>query len=142
MSNAVAKVVFLQGQAWAKAPDGTMRALTVGSTLNDDEILMTGVGSKVELDSGNGEPLVINGGLSVGMSRDLFAATATEPDEALLSDASVQEALTVLEQGGDLLDELEETAAGNSGGGSGSDGGSSFVRLTRLMESTDAQSFE
>jgi len=142
MSNAVAKVAFLQGQAWAKAPDGTLRALTVGSTLNDDEILITAQGSKVELDSGNGELLAINGGLSVGVSRDLFASTATEPDEARLSDASVQEALTVLEQGGDLLDELEETAAGNSGGGSGSDGGSSFVRLSRLMESTDAQSFE
>ncbi len=140
MSNAVAKVSFLQGQAWAKTADGNWRALTVGSTLNDDEILVTAKGARVELDTGNGDPLVINGGLTVGMSRDLLAQTATETDEALLSDASVQEALTVLEQGGDLLEELEETAAGNTGGGSSE--GHSFVQLTRLIETTDSQSFD
>ena len=132
MSTAVAKVAFLQGQAWAKAPDGTLRALTVGSTLNDDDILVTAQGSRVELDVGNGELLVVNGGQEVGMSRDFLAETATDADEALLSDASVQEALTVLDQGGDLLDELEETAAGDNTSG-GSDG-SSFVRLARVVE--------
>ena len=140
MSNAVAKVSFLQGQAWAKTADGGLRALTVGSTLHDDEVLITAQGARIELDTGNGEPLVINGGLTLGMSRDLLAQTATDIDEALLSDASVQEALTVLEQGGDLLEELEETAAGNSGGGSGE--GHSFVQLTRLIETTDSQSFD
>ena len=141
MSNAVAKVSFLQGQAWAKAPDGTLRALTVGSTLNDDEILVTAQGARVELDVGTGEPLVVNGGAEVGMSRDFLAETATGADEALLSDASVQEALTVLEQGGDLLEELEETAAGNTGGGGGSEG-HDFVQLTRIIESTDPQAFD
>ncbi|MDR7090925.1 retention module-containing protein [Cellvibrio fibrivorans] len=141
MSNAVAKVSFLQGQAWAKAPDGTLRALTVGSTLNDDEILVTAEGARVELDVGSGEPLVVNGGAEVGMSRDFLADTATGPDEALLSDASVQEALTVLEQGGDLLEELEETAAGDAGGG-GSSEGHNFVQLTRVIESTDSQAFD
>lgn len=140
MSNAVAKVSFLQGQAWAKAPDGTLRALTVGSTLNDDEVLVTAQGARVELDVGNGEPLGVNGGMEVGMSRDFLADTATESDEALLSDASVQEALTVLEQGGDLLEELEETAAGNTGGG-GSEG-HDFVQLTRVIESTNPQAFD
>ena len=141
MSNAVAKVSFLQGQAWAKAPDGSLRALTVGSTLNDDEILVTAQGARVELDVGNGEPLVVNGGAEVGMSRDFNADTATGTDEALLSDASVQEALTVLEQGGDLLEELEETAAGDNGGG-GSNDGHSFVQLTRVIEQTGSQSFD
>jgi VCBS repeat-containing protein len=140
MSNAVAKVSFLQGQAWAKAPDGTLRVLTVGSTLNDDEVLVTAQGARVELDVGSGEPLVVNGGLEVGMSRDFHADTATAADEALLSDASVQEALTVLEQGGDLLEELEETAAGNTGGGGGSEG-HDFVQLTRIIEVTDPLAF-
>ncbi|MEN0039553.1 MAG: retention module-containing protein, partial [Cellvibrio sp.] len=140
MSNAVAKVSFLQGQAWAKAPDGSLRALTVGSTLNDDEILVTAQGARVELDVGNAEPLVVNGGQEVGMSRDFASDTATTPDEALLSDASVQEALTVLEQGGDLLEELEETAAGDNGGGGANDG-HSFVQLSRVIEQTGSQSY-
>jgi VCBS repeat-containing protein len=140
MSNAVAKVSFLQGQAWAKAPDGSLRALAVGSTLNDDEVLVTAQGARVELDVGSNEPLVVNGGSEVGMSRDLVADMATGADEAMLSDTSVQEALTVLNQGGDLLDELEETAAGDTGGGGGE--GHGFVQLTRLIETTDGQSFE
>ncbi|HSC66981.1 MAG TPA: retention module-containing protein, partial [Cellvibrio sp.] len=139
MSNAIAKVAFLKGQAWAKGPDGNMRPLTVGSIINEDDILITAQAARVELDVGNADPLVINGGLHVGMSRDLLADTATGSDEALLSDASVREALTVLEQGGDLLEELEETAAGDTGGSGGE--GHNFVQLTRLIETTDPQSF-
>ncbi|QEY14502.1 tandem-95 repeat protein [Cellvibrio sp. KY-GH-1] len=140
MSNAVATVAFLQGQAWAKAPDGSLRPLSVGSVLNDDETLVTAQGAQVQLDFGNGEPVLVNGGLEVAMSRDFSNETATDANEAVLNDASVQEALTVLEQGGDLLDELEETAAGNNAGG-GSDGTNSFVQLTRVLEQTDSQSF-
>ena len=54
MSNAVAKVSFLQGYAWAKTTDGNWRALTVGSTLHDDEVLVTAQGARIELDTGNG----------------------------------------------------------------------------------------
>ncbi len=140
MSNAVATVAFLQGQAWAKAPDGSLRPLSVGSVLNDNEVLVTAQGAQVQLDFGNGEPVLVNGGLEVAMSRDFSNETATDPNEAALDDASVQEALTVLEQGGDLLEVLEETAAGNNAGG-GSDGTNSFVALTRILEETDSQSF-
>ncbi|WP_052417262.1 retention module-containing protein [Cellvibrio mixtus] len=141
MSNAVATVAFLQGQAWAKSPDGSLRPLTVGSTLNADEVLVTAQGAQVQLDFGNGEPIQVSGGLEVAMSRDFSNNTATDTDEAALNDASVQEALTVLEQGGDLLEALEETAAGESGGGT-SDGSHDFVRLTRIIEQTDPQSFD
>ncbi|HTF96068.1 MAG TPA: retention module-containing protein [Cellvibrio sp.] len=140
MSNAVATVAFLQGQAWAKAPDGSLRALTVGSVLHDDEVLVTAEGAQVQLDTGSGDPIQVNGGVEVAMSRDFTHSTATDPNEAALDDASVQEALTVLEQGGDLLEELEETAAGNNAGG-GSDGNNGFVQLTRILEETDSQSF-
>ncbi len=139
MSNAVATVAFLQGQAWAKSPDGSLRPLSVGSVLNADEVLVTAQGAKVELDTGDGPRLTVDGGQEVAMSRDLNPQTATSADEALLTDASVQEALTVLEQGGDLSTELEETAAGNTAGG-GSEG-HGFVQLARLIESTDPLAF-
>ncbi|MBK8188740.1 MAG: retention module-containing protein [Cellvibrio sp.] len=139
MSNAVATVAFLQGQAWAKSPDGSLRPLSVGSVLNADEILVTAPGAKVELDTGDGELLSVQGGQEVAMSRDFNGETATSPDETLLSDASVQEALTVLQQGGDLTTDLEETAAGNTGG-AGSEG-HGFVQLARLIETTDPLAF-
>ncbi|MFC3115100.1 retention module-containing protein [Cellvibrio fontiphilus] len=140
MSNAVATVAFLQGQAWAKAPDGSLRPLTVGAVLNDNEIIVTAEGARVELDIGGVEPLIIYGGQEVAMSRDMNPQTATSADEALLDDASVDQALTILEQEGDLLEELEETAAGDNAGG-GSDGSSNFVRLDRIAESTEDQDF-
>ena len=140
MSNAVATVAFLQGQAWAKSPDGSLRPLTVGAVLNDDEILVTAEGARVELDIGGVEALVINGGQEVAMSRDMNPQSATSADEALLDDASVQQVLAALEQEGDLLEELEETAAGdNSATGGGS---SSFVRLNRIAEATNDQDFD
>nr|WP_324259575.1 retention module-containing protein [Cellvibrio fontiphilus] len=140
MSNAVATVAFLQGQAWAKAPDGSLRPLTLGAVLNDNEIIVTAEGARVELDIGGVEPLIIYGGQEVAMSRDMNPQTATSADEALLDDASVDQALAILEQEGDLLEELEETAAGDNAGG-GSDGNNSFVRLARIAESTEEQDF-
>jgi len=138
MSNAVATVAFLRGQAWAKSPDGSLRELTLGSVLNEGEILVTAKGARVELDTGNGEPLAIQGGQEVAMSRDFSVDTATSTDEALLTDASVQEALTILEQGGDLTETMEATAAGINGG---EGGGHSFVQLTRIVEETDPLAF-
>ncbi|WP_094985636.1 retention module-containing protein [Cellvibrio mixtus] len=139
MSNAVATVAYLQGQAWAKAPDGSLRPLTLGAVLHDNEILVTAEGARVELDIGGVEALVINGGQEVAMSRDMNPQTATSADEALLNDASVEQVLAALEQDGDLLDELEETAAGDNGASGG--GSNSFVRLDRISESTDSLAF-
>ena len=116
MSNPVATVAFLQGQAWAKSPDGSLRPLAVGSVLQDNEVVVTAEGARVELDLGNNELVTVQGGQELGMSPDLNTDTATGIDEALLSDASVQEALKVLEEGGDLTETLEETAAGLGGG--------------------------
>src|SRR5690606_11678762 len=140
MSIAIATVAFLQGKAWAKSPTGDLRPLEVGSVLKSDEVLVTAKGAQVQLDFGNGNPVQIGGGLEVSMSRDFNAQSAAVADEAALDDASIQQAISVLERGGDLLEDLEETAAGDSSGG-GSDGNTSFVRLSRLLETTDPLSF-
>src|SRR5690606_7406219 len=140
MNNAVATVAYLQGQAWAKAPDGSLRPLAPGAVVYDNEIVITAEGARLELDIGGVEALIINGGQEVAMSRDMNLQSATTPDEALLDDASVQQVLAALEQDGDLLDALEETAAG---GNSSAEGGSnSFVRLDRISETTGSQAFD
>src|SRR5690606_24969081 len=130
MANPVASVTFVQGQAWAKAPDGSLRPLQLGDQLMADEVVVTGDGARIELDFGEGEPVVIAANQEVGLGPDLWEVSVTDPSEAQLADASVQQALTILEQGGDLLDSLEETAAG--GGDAGAGGGNSFVQVERL----------
>src|SRR5690554_4254437 len=68
------------------------------------------------------------------MSRDLWLETATSTDEAALYQETLYqetlEALAALELGGDLLEHLEDTAAGTAVNG----GGISFVQLARIIE--------
>ena len=131
MSNPVATVTYVKGQVWAKAPDGSLRALTLGAQVNADEVIVTADGASVELDFGDEIPVAIAGNQEVSMGRDLWDELAAGADEAALEDESVQQALAILEQGGDLLEELEDTAAGLGGGAGG--GGISFVQLSRLV---------
>ena len=141
MSNPVATVSYVKGQVWAKAPDGSLRPLEVGAQVNADEVIVTADGASVELDFGDGIPVAIAGNQEVSMGRDLWDELAADADEAALEDESVQQALAILEQGGDLLEELEDTAAGLGGGAGG--GGISFVQLSRLVIDTpDVNRFE
>ena len=141
MSNPVATVTYVKGQVWAKAPDGSLRPLEVGAQVNADEVIVTADGASVELDFGDGIPVAIAGNQEVSMGRDLWDELAADADEAALEDESVQQALAILEQGGDLLEELEDTAAGLGGGAGG--GGISFVQLSRLVIDTpDVNRFE
>ena len=134
MSKTVATVTYTQGQVWAKSPDGSLRPLQAGSLVNADEVIVTAAGASVELDFGDGIPVAIAGNQEVAMGRDLWDELAAGADEAAVDDESVRQALAILEQGGDLLEELEDTAAGLTGGAGG--GGISFVQLARLAIDT------
>ncbi|RYY73436.1 MAG: retention module-containing protein, partial [Gammaproteobacteria bacterium] len=140
MANSVATVAALEGQAWAKAPDGTLRPLKVGDTVTAEETVITATGARIELDFGDGQPVTIAGNQEVLMNRDLWTDLASDKQDAAVESASVQEALTVLNEGGDLTTELEETAAGLGGGGSNE--GHDFVALTRVIEQTDPLAFD
>jgi large repetitive protein len=139
MATTIATVVSLEGQAWAKSANGSLRALQVGDKVAPDEVIITAAGAHIELDFGDGHPVTIAGGQEVLMGRDLWTDLATDKQDAAVQDASVQEALTVLNSGGDLTTELEETAAGVMGGSGGD--GHSFVQLTRIIESTSSETF-
>ncbi|RZA08067.1 MAG: retention module-containing protein [Moraxellaceae bacterium] len=140
MANSVATVSALQGQAWAKTPDGTLRPLKVGDAVNADEVVITATGAHIELDFGDAQPVSIAGGQEVTMNRDLWTDLATDNQEAALQDESIQEALTALNNGEDLTEVLEETAAGLAGGGGG--GTHDFVQLTRVVEEVDPLAFD
>jgi len=139
MANTVATVASLEGQAWAKSPDGKLRPLKVGDTVNADDVVITAQGAHIELDFGDGHPVAIAGGQEVLMGHDLWTELASDQKDAAVDNASVQEALTVLNNGGDLTTTLEETAAGLSGGSPNE--GHSFVELTRVVEETDPNAF-
>jgi VCBS repeat-containing protein len=139
MADSIAVVASLEGQAWAKSSDGTLRPLKVGDSVSAEEVVVTATGARIELDFGDGKPVAIAGGQEVLMGNDLWVDLAADKQDAAVDDASVQEALRVLNEGGDLTEVLEETAAGLEGGGAGE--GHSFVELTRVVENTSPNAF-
>ena len=141
MATSVASVAFIEGQAWARASDGSMRQLSLGDTLNADEVLITAEGARVELDFGDNQQVAFTGNQEVGMGPDLWEVTVTDRNEAEIVDETVEQVLALLEENGDLLEELEETAAG--GGESSAGGGSNFVQVERIsVENPDGPSFD
>ena len=101
MANSVATVASLEGQAWAKSADGTLRPLKVGDTVTAEEVVITATGARIELDFGDGKPVTIAGGQEVLMDRNLWTELAADKQDAAVDNASVEQALTVLNDGGD-----------------------------------------
>jgi hypothetical protein len=130
MATSVATVAFIQGKVWAKSADGSMRLLAQGDVLNADEVVITAEGARVELDFGDGQAVALAGGQEVGLGPDLWEVSVTDRNEAEIVDESVEQVLALLEQDGDLLEGLEETAAGGNDAGAG--GGNSFVQVDRV----------
>ena len=69
-------------------------------------------------------------------------AQIAEQADNVLGDEELNELLAAIDSGeGDLFDDLEDPAAGGTGGG-GDDEGSGFVRLLRIVETVDPLAFQ
>ena len=140
---AIATIIAITGQAWARDADGNLRELRIGDTLQEGETLVTSDNGRVELDFGDGlDPTVVGAGQEIAMTPDLDADQPVAAEEASVQDDDLDALLTAIDEGeGDLLEDLEATAAG-AGGGGGADGGHDFVSLVRIVEATDPLAFE
>uniref|UniRef100_UPI0030EF7DA0 retention module-containing protein n=1 Tax=uncultured Gilvimarinus sp. TaxID=1689143 RepID=UPI0030EF7DA0 len=147
MATQAATVSVLQGRAWARAEDGSLRELAVGDVIAADERLVTEAGTRIELDFGDAAPVTLSGVQDVAMSPDLWPDTAAARDEASVLNEQFDAILAGLDENdslllggdGDLLDMLDQApAAGQSTSG----GGHSFVRVERINETVDGQSYE
>ncbi|WP_445006117.1 retention module-containing protein [Halomonas mongoliensis] len=140
---AIATVISISGQAWARDADGNLRELRVGDTLQEGETLVTADNARVQLDFGDGlGPTVIDGGQQVAMTPELDSSQLAEPSEFSALDEDLEALLAAIDEGeGDLLDALDATAAG-AGPGGGADGGHSFVSLARISEDVDPLAFD
>ncbi|MGB8713480.1 MAG: retention module-containing protein, partial [Onishia taeanensis] len=136
----IATVVSISGQAWARDAEGNLRELQQGDQLLDGETLVTSDSGAVQLDFADGlPPVAIGGGQQVAMSGELDADEPVEPDEASAQDDGIDALLAALDGEGDLLEDLEATAAGGGDGAEG--GGHSFIQLARISESVDPLAF-
>ncbi|MFZ5482894.1 MAG: retention module-containing protein, partial [Pseudomonadota bacterium] len=139
VSQEIAKVVALQGEAQARTPDGQVRTLKVGDVLLAGETVMAGPGAKLEIGFQNGEQVAVLANEQFALTPEVAADHVPNPDQAVIASAEVDNVIQAIEQGGNLDELLEETAAGLTGGGE--NGGNSFVRLLRITEEVGTQEF-
>ncbi|MGB3431930.1 retention module-containing protein [Achromobacter sp.] len=135
-NNSAAIVNEISGRAWLRHGDGSLTELHQGSKVPAGSDVVTASGATVSLQLENGLPVVIGEGRMVALTNEM-TTTLDDPSEAAVATPSGTDSnrlLAALREGRDLFDELDPTAAVVTGGGG--DGGSSFVRLARLLETT------
>jgi VCBS repeat-containing protein len=136
-STSSAIVNEISGRAWLRNSDGSLTELHQGSKVPAGSDIVTASGATVSLQVGNGVPIVIGEGREVALTSDVTGPLA-DPSEAAMalpSGTDSDRLLAALSDGRDPFDELDPTAAVTAGGGDA--GGSSFVRLARILEATN-----
>ncbi|MDE0929885.1 MAG: retention module-containing protein, partial [Halioglobus sp.] len=139
-NEAMATVTSISDSAQARNVNGDLRVLKAGDTLLEGETVITPNGGQVELALSDGNVLLVTDVPEMAITRDLVAETAAGPDESAVEDETVEAVLAALEAGEDLSEILDPTAAGFVGleAPDGLQGdGHSFVRVGRIIESTD-----
>ncbi|MEP4149385.1 MAG: retention module-containing protein [Halioglobus sp.] len=132
---AIATVVAVTGNAYARNADGELREIRPGDVLLEGETIVTPDGGTVELSLSDGSPMVVDVP-ELTLTTDMVADLAPGADESAVGDETIDAVLAALESGEDLGDVLAATAAGpGSGGPAGA--GHSFIRLGRIVEGTD-----
>ena len=138
----VARISAVQGQAFAKGRDGALRALHLNDPIFEGDVIVTAVGGRVELALLDDRTIVMRGNETLTVDAEVAATVKPDASDAALlaAGSDVDKVIKAINAGGSLDDLLEETAAGASAGGA--DGGSTFVRLLRVVEAVDPLSFE
>ena len=126
----------ISGRAWLRHSDGSLTELHQGSKIPVGSEIVTASGSTVSLQVENGMPIIIGESREVALTSEMTTALDAPSEAAVASPTGTdsERLLAVLRDGHDLSDELAPTAAVMAGGGG--TGGSSFVRLARLLETT------
>ncbi len=131
------------GTAFAVNAQGVSRQLKAGDVLQKGETIRTVGDVLVEFFMEDGRLLAVTPNQTVRLDDNVTQSDQrpTAQDSAVTSPATATDTvLQALERGTDLSTELEATAAG-LGGGTGADGGSTFVQLLRIVEGVDPLSY-
>jgi len=138
----IAKVVAITGDVIVVGLDGQTRVLKVGDVIESSETLRTLAGARVQLLMADGQVLAIAPEQSLRVDDSLMQTEATPTaQEAAVQAATPAAVLQALQLGADPFAALEAPAAGLTAGGDAG-GGSSFVRLLRIVEGVEPLAYE
>ncbi|MCH1491373.1 MAG: retention module-containing protein, partial [Luminiphilus sp.] len=137
MAQLIGTVSKLTGNVTARAPDGSVRELSLGDDVYQGEVLVTAQGAIVEVTIPDAPAIVLPGGRELLLNGEVTVAGRDTAADAGLVDESLDQVVAALESGADINEILEETAAGGAG-----NEGSSFIRLGRIGLGTPSTSGE
>ncbi|MEG0956260.1 MAG: retention module-containing protein, partial [Citrobacter sp.] len=125
-------VTKLTGQAWIRDTDGNLTVIHEGMRIPADAKIITASGSSVELQADGQPPLIVGENQDVSLTADLLQPP--QPEEAAIAspaNSQIDQIIAAINAGQDPFDNIDPTAAGLTGG---SEGGSTFVRLSSIIE--------
>ena len=137
---AVATVISVEGQAFARDPAGQMRPLKPGDVLREGDSIVTMPGGQVQLAFLDGHMLTLLPNETFKFTAETSPTSRPDVAEASLAAGDAERVIQALERGENIDDLLDPTAAGLDGGGN--NGGSDFVRLLRIVEGVSSQDFQ
>ncbi|MBP6020376.1 MAG: retention module-containing protein [Burkholderiaceae bacterium] len=136
-------VTQVTGQAWVRGADGTLNPIHQGMQIPADADVVTATGGSVQLQTNGQPPLTIGEGRDVQVGAEVAQANVDPGNAAAAApaDPDVASILAAINDGGDPFAELDPTAAVLTAG-AGGDGGSSFTRLSSIIETTNPLGLE
>ncbi|MBZ0068666.1 MAG: retention module-containing protein, partial [Thiobacillus sp.] len=137
---AVATVIAIEGQAFARDPSGQMRPLNPGDVLLEGDTIVTMPGGQVQLAFLDGHLLTLLPNETFQFSAETTQTTRPDVSEASLPAGEAGRIIQALERGENIDDLLDPTAAGFEDGGNNS--GNDFVRLLRIAEDVTPLAFQ
>ncbi|MFW8566291.1 retention module-containing protein, partial [Orrella sp. 11846] len=137
MANA-SVVTQVKGQAWIRDEQGSLTVLREGMEVPINAVVVTAEGASVQLQPEGSELLAFGGGREVRFSPEVLQPNVDATTEAVapLTDTEADSVLSALLDGRDPFADLEPTAAVNATAGGADGGGSGFVRVVSIIETT------
>ena len=134
----IGKVIAMTGVANIMNDKGEKRALHPGDQIQTGDSIQTTAGVDVDVQLANGRVIHIGADQLVAFTPELAEVFAPTQADSAVNVATIDTVIQALEQGRDINEVLEETAAGGAGG---SDGSHSAVYLERINQTLNSLGF-
>ncbi|HYG32386.1 MAG TPA: retention module-containing protein, partial [Methylophilaceae bacterium] len=134
-------VVAVNGEAFVVDQNGNKRIIKLGDTIQPGDTIITPPGIVVELQLVTGRSIFISGNETVQLTQDLIDAIQPDSGDSAVDLATIQSVIRAIEEGRDIGEVVEETAAGLDGAVF-NNYGFSFLELLRIDEVLNQFDFE
>ncbi|PPC80997.1 MAG: hypothetical protein CTY35_08035, partial [Methylotenera sp.] len=128
----IGKIIAMTGTASLISNNGNQRDLKLGDNIQTADTIKTGVGVEVDLQLANGQVIHIGAEQLIAFADELVEAFVPEAFDTSVNVATIDTVVKAIEEGKDISEVVEETAAGP--GGSSNSYGFGFVDLLRIND--------